>query len=1072
MAIALNSRNVFDLGLYAHVRAVALDSTHFAVLATDVGATPDVLIIHTVEYTNGVPTILDTVTTSGVSGEFQSIIALSSSAIVVAYFDDLAASNEISLKTYTLDGSFNITAADTITYDIFTTTGGSVSLAKIDSTHFALAYGDTGFLQTYVRTYSVDVSLNITQIDIQTTNETGIYPSLLTLNSNTLVMAYTGAGNDGYVRTITYDGSYNLTNVNTLEHNTSFANSNNLFKIDDTHFGLGYLGTGSSLKTFSIDGSKVITQEDSQDIGIAERSSTLVYESGKIVVAYTGSTSDGYVKTFTYDINYDLTLVDTLQYETNSARWQNVFYLGTDLVLVDDYNPGSGQGLSVSYLYPEATETTINANRSVFIEQTQPNTNYDFAPQIDVGESRLGSELRRGLVGFDLSSIPSGAIVTDVTFRIYNSGGDLTNNNRTFDVFRLKRDWVENQATWNIYSTGNSWQTAGALGANDYDSTSIGAIATVNPPSAGYQETALTASVVEDLIDGTFPNYGFLLKMQTEVDDMQRYEGSGDTNKPQLVITYAVASTITTQTQSFSSKANIVSSNINNYSSKANVVTTSENDFNSKSNIVKTITNNISVKSNILNTNSKDINSIANIVNTFVKDFSSKANIVTTTTNDFIAKASVVRTEIKDYSSKFNILTTNQFLFNSKASIANTIINEVESIANILKTKKLDFSVKASISGVSQFNFSSRGNILVSDNSFDLNAKASIVNTNRKDLSSKSNIITTESFGVSIKSNILNTVVKNYLSKANIIRSIIGNFNSKSNIVVTTIKEIDVIANISNEFSNNYFVKASISSSFENNIGSKANIIALQTKNLSSRAQIISEGASLIYTKSNIVRAESQQINSKSNIFISQLNNISLKANILTTEINQLEVIANIKAIKQSQISSKASIAGISQFNFNVKGNIFVADNIKNISSKASIRSSSDISVFSKANVTIKSVSDIYAKSSILETNTSNFRSKSNISIFGDKDISAKSNIALIISNNITVKSEIVDYKLKNIIAKADIAPFEEDTFSFQAKADIKLVGLVYKKFGEQIYTDINRGIYRNFSTQVYKEKS
>ena len=55
----------------------------------------------------------------------------------------------------------------------------------------------------------------------------------------------------------------------------------------------------------------------------------------------------------------------------------------------------------------------------------------------------------------------------------------------------MKRDWVEAQVTWNIYSTGNSWQTAGATGANDYDSSAVGSGSFANTDSA-YAEKTIT----------------------------------------------------------------------------------------------------------------------------------------------------------------------------------------------------------------------------------------------------------------------------------------------------------------------------------------------------------------------------------------------------------------------------------------------------------------------------------------------------------------------------------------------------------------------------------------------------
>lgn len=187
-------------------------------------------------------------------------------------------------------------------------------------------------------------------------------------------------------------------------------------------------------------------------------------------------------------------------------------------------------------------QTTLNANRSVFIDADSATTNFDSAPQIDIGESALGTERRRGLIGFDLSTL-SGATITAVTFQIYDADAEtLGTNARTVDIFRLKRVWVENQATWNVYSTGNSWETAGGSGANDKDGTASGSFSATEPSTVGYKTASLTVADIQAWVDGTFTNNGLILMNNgTETDDMHRYNGSGDSNPPQLVITYTPA---------------------------------------------------------------------------------------------------------------------------------------------------------------------------------------------------------------------------------------------------------------------------------------------------------------------------------------------------------------------------------------------------------------------------------------------------------------------------------------------------------------------------------------------------
>lgn len=182
---------------------------------------------------------------------------------------------------------------------------------------------------------------------------------------------------------------------------------------------------------------------------------------------------------------------------------------------------------------------TINADRSVFFDGNSPTSNYDFAPQLDVGEYNAGSEKRRSLVGFTIPKRIKGCEVVSATFRIYLSTSALSSNNRTIRAYRVKRAWVENQCTWNIYATGNNWGTAGCSNTtSDRDSTAIGTRAYSASEAAGYKDFTLTASLVQGWLDETFANNGIILISDSEVDDMQRHQGSTDANPPQLVINY------------------------------------------------------------------------------------------------------------------------------------------------------------------------------------------------------------------------------------------------------------------------------------------------------------------------------------------------------------------------------------------------------------------------------------------------------------------------------------------------------------------------------------------------------
>ena len=109
------------------------------------------------------------------------------------------------------------------------------------------------------------------------------------------------------------------------------------------------------------------------------------------------------------------------------------------------------------------------------------------------------------LVRFDVSSIPSGAIVVSATLTLVPSTLIF---GAPFNVssYPLKRNWIENQATWNIYSTGNNWETVGGLGANDIGSKE----GTTAVPATGNAVFSIPV-MVQGWIDGSLTNYGVSL---------------------------------------------------------------------------------------------------------------------------------------------------------------------------------------------------------------------------------------------------------------------------------------------------------------------------------------------------------------------------------------------------------------------------------------------------------------------------------------------------------------------------------------------------------------------------------
>ena len=212
------------------------------------------------------------------------------------------------IKTFSIDGSYGtITEIDHLEHD--TTTGLNSSLVKIDATHLILAYAGTSGYDGFIKTFSIDANCdNITQIEyLEHDTANGRHNSLVMIDTTHFILAYRGgASYYGYIKTFSIDGSHAITEIDSLEYDTSAGTSNSLIMIDSTHFALAYTGTDLDgyIKVFSIDASyDTITQVSSleYDTSDGNYNSLVMIDSGHLILAYAGVDGDGFIKTFSIE---------------------------------------------------------------------------------------------------------------------------------------------------------------------------------------------------------------------------------------------------------------------------------------------------------------------------------------------------------------------------------------------------------------------------------------------------------------------------------------------------------------------------------------------------------------------------------------------------------------------------------------------------------------------------------------------------------------------------------------------------------------------------------------------------
>jgi len=126
---------------------------------------------------------------------------------------------------------------------------------------------------------------------------------------------------------------------------------------------------------------------------------------------------------------------------------------------------------------------------------------------------RWQSTYFRGLVRFDLSSVPVNATVTDAKLRLYHTLNAVEGSNvNDVSAYVVLKDWREGEVTWNNYATRRPWTQPGAAAiGQDRDNTvlatrSFGSATPINQ----YYDFDVT-NAFRDRVGSTSPQYGFIL---------------------------------------------------------------------------------------------------------------------------------------------------------------------------------------------------------------------------------------------------------------------------------------------------------------------------------------------------------------------------------------------------------------------------------------------------------------------------------------------------------------------------------------------------------------------------------
>jgi hypothetical protein len=174
-------------------------------------------------------------------------------------------------------------------------------------------------------------------------------------------------------------------------------------------------------------------------------------------------------------------------------------------------------------------------------------------------DATTGTSRRTALLKWDLSSIPTTSTVSSANLVINVTDASTL----VFNMYNMKRTWVEGTSTqaasstsanWNTYDGSNAWGTVGVANtSSDRYDTNMWSATSSSYSSTGSKTIALTTdgvAVLQGWVSGSLPNYGVTLQNPSGSTSNALYFSSSEystaASQPILNVTYCI--TVTTPT--------------------------------------------------------------------------------------------------------------------------------------------------------------------------------------------------------------------------------------------------------------------------------------------------------------------------------------------------------------------------------------------------------------------------------------------------------------------------------------------------------------------------------------------
>jgi hypothetical protein len=279
-------------------------------------------------------------------------------------------------------GSIGNSVIDSLTFD--SNACYEPVITYVSGNYYAIAYRGASN-HGYLKTVSINSSGSIgnSVIDSLTFDSNACYtPSIIHVTGNYYAIAYRGASNHGYLKTVSINSSGSIGNsvIDSLTFDSSACYTPNIIHVTGNYYAIAYRGSSNHgyVKTVSINSSGSIGSSVVStlifDIATAYEPVIAQAAGSTFAIAYRNSSNKGYLKTVSIASNGTINPaeIDTLNYETSTCHEPSMVKV-TDNILAIAYrwtgNDGyvitvgisSGGTAAAYHITSTAGSTTISA---------------------------------------------------------------------------------------------------------------------------------------------------------------------------------------------------------------------------------------------------------------------------------------------------------------------------------------------------------------------------------------------------------------------------------------------------------------------------------------------------------------------------------------------------------------------------------------------------------------------------------------------------------------------------------------------------------------------------------------